>query len=340
MSAPSSIPARAHGLLALVLVATLSACSSTGDAKRDSAAENPVVAVVNGREVTLAELDERIASQLYDARSEALEEWVRELVIETEASKRGITEEALIEAEVAALGPVGDDEVSAFFEQNKERMRPGETLESVGPRIRAFLEQNKQGEAIEGLLTAADVAMKLAPPRIEVEATGPSRGPADAPVTIVEFSDYQCPFCSRAEPTVAALLERYPTQVRFVYRHFPLDSIHPQARPAAIASVCADEQGKFWEYHAKIFASQRDLASETLARFADELALDRAKFDACVAAPAAAAKVEADAEAGVAAGATGTPAFFVNGIRLSGARPVEDFAEIVDAELERLADGA
>ncbi|MCA9509497.1 MAG: thioredoxin domain-containing protein [Myxococcota bacterium] len=325
-----------HAALAALLLAHAPACSSTGDTASCAEAASPVVAVVNEREVTLAELDERIAAQLFDARSEALDEWVRDLVVETEAKKRGVTKEELLESEVASLGAVDDAEVAAFFEENKERMRPGETLENVGPRIRAYLEQGKRAEAVEALIAAANVTMKLEPPRIEVEAIGQARGPADAPVTIVEFSDYQCPFCSRAEPTVDQLLERYPTQVRLVYRHFPLDSIHPEARAAAIAATCAGEQGKFWEFHEKLFANQRELGAEAFDRFAGELGLDGAAFDACTASPEAAAVVTRDAEAGVAAGASGTPAFFVNGILLSGARPLEDFVEIVEAELARV----
>jgi protein-disulfide isomerase len=320
---------------ALLLSLLATACSSGGT----SSPSSPIVAEVNGRKVTLAELDAKIAGEIYDARSEALDGLISELVIETEAERRGIDEDELIEQQVAALGGVSDEEVAAFFEQNRARMRPDETLENIAPEIRRFLERNKRAEALAALRSAAEVDVRLEPPRIEVAASGPSRGPEDAPVTIIEFSDYQCPFCGRAEPTVQQVLAKYPDSVRLVYRHFPLDSIHPLARPAAIAAVCADEQGRFWDYHAALFASQRELSEEKLQSIADELELDRAAFDACVAGDAAATKVAEDLAAGGAAGTTGTPAFFVNGIRISGARPLEDFVEVIESELAREARG-
>lgn len=319
-------------LAALTLGLSAAACSSIGGVPPEA---SPIVAEVNGKTITLAELDARIAPALYEARAEALEQIVGDLVLETEAERRGLSVDDLVEQEVAALGDVDDAEVQAFFDANRSRMGGDVTLEAVAGDIRRFLEQGRRSQALSQLREAADVELSLEPPRAEVAATGPSRGNADAPVTIVEFSDYQCPFCGRAEPTVAQVLERYPDQVRFVYRHFPLDSIHPQARAAAIAATCAAEQDRFWQYHEMIFSSPRDLSAERLALFADELELDRAAFDACIASPRAARVVSEDLAAGKAAGTTGTPAFFINGIKLSGARPVEDFVELIEAELAR-----
>jgi len=127
--------------------------------------------------------------------------------------------------------------------------------------------------------------------------------------------------------------------VRLIYRHFPIDTIHPRARPAAVAAVCAEEQGRFWEFHEMVFSNQRNLSDESLAGFADELGLDRAAFDTCLASDAAAARVADDLDAGREVGTTGTPAFYVNGVLLSGARPVEDFVELIEAELGRQAPG-
>jgi protein-disulfide isomerase len=316
-----------------------SACSSNGSGSgRD--ASSPLVAEVNGQPVTLAELDEKIASQLYDARSAALDQLIAQLVVETEATRRGVSEQQLVEQLTAELDAIGDEEVQAFFDENSARMRPDETVENIGPEIRRFLDHRRQAEALSALRDAATVSIRLEPPRIQIAATGPSIGRDDAPVTIVEFSDYQCPFCSRAEPVVKQVLAKYPDTVRLVYRHFPLDSVHPQARPAAIAAVCADAQGRFWEFHDKVFASQDELSSDKLAGLADELDLDRATFDDCIASEAAAKTVADDLADGQSAGTTGTPAFFVNGIKLSGARPLEDFVEVIESELARTAGGS
>ena len=163
-----------------------------------------------------------------------------------------------------------------------------------------------------------------------------SCGPSDASVTIIEFSDYQCPYCSRAESVVKQVLERYPDQVRFVYRHLPLESIHPQARAAAEAAVCAEDQGRFWEYHELLFANQQAISAAKLSELAEQVGLDEEAFASCTADDSTRQRVQRDISDAGAAGASGTPAFFVNGIPLSGVQPLEEFVELIDSELTRL----
>jgi protein-disulfide isomerase len=181
----------------------------------------------------------------------------------------------------------------------------------------------------------------LDPPRQEVAvaANDPVKGPANAPITIIEFSDYQCPFCRRAEPTVQQVLAEYEGKVRFVFRHFPLDRIHPQARGASEAAACAAEQGKFWEYHAELFAEGVQLDRAGLDAAAAKTGLDAAAFKDCVDTRKTQALVEADLKAGEAAGVSGTPAFFINGIPLRGALPLDDFKKVIDEELAEKAKG-
>ena len=177
--------------------------------------------------------------------------------------------------------------------------------------------------------------LRLEPPRVVVAAEGPARGAAEgAPVTIIEFSDFQCPYCRKVVPTIQQVLARYPDQVRFVYRHFPLGS-HGRARPAAEASMCADEQGKFWAFHDRLFQSPNALSDADLLRYAGELGLDQAAFTKCVEEGRFAAQVDRDLQAGREAGVTGTPAFFVNGVLISGSKPAEEFFELIDSELAR-----
>src|SRR5690606_39157459 len=146
----------------------------------------------------------------------------------------------------------------------------------------------------------------------------------------------QCPYCKSAEKVVAEVLERYPTQVRLGFRHFPLDNIHPQARGAAEAAACAAEQGRFWEYHAVLFENSPKLAVTDLRSYANRVELDRPAFDACVAEKRHAAQIEADVEMGQQIGVAGTPAFYVNGLPVTGGRNVDQFASVIDGELERL----
>ena len=168
--------------------------------------------------------------------------------------------------------------------------------------------------------------------RKEVDAVGPSRGPKDAPVTIVEFSDFECPYCGAAHDTVEQVMSSYAGKVRLVYRQFPL-SFHPHAAKAAEASLCAADQGKFWEYHEALFKNQKKLDLPDLKAHASEVGLDANKFGQCLESGDKKKAVDADQQAGLAAGVGGTPAFFINGIFLNGAQPLDEFKKVIDGEL-------
>ncbi|MBI1969641.1 DsbA family protein [Candidatus Woesearchaeota archaeon] len=164
----------------------------------------------------------------------------------------------------------------------------------------------------------------------------PSRGDKSAPVTMIEFSDFQCPFCGRFwSQTLPQIEQEYikTGKVKFVYRDFPLDAIHPNARPAAEAAECADEQGKFWEFHDKIFQNQQQLSVENYKKWAAELGLNAEKFNGCVDSKKYAEEVSKDLADATAAGGTGTPYFLINGKPLTGAQPFAAFKAAIDAEL-------
>lgn len=332
------------------------ACSAADTGKHPTAAlpstaAADTVATVNGAPITMADLDgwikddlykretaDKNPSEMFELRSDALDRMIAERLLAAEAAKRGITVDALQQEEAAKTPAVTEEQMKAFFEENKARVG-NQTYEQLQARIRQHLEQQARNDAnqkfVAGLREAAGVSVALEQPRIAVAADGVSRGPADAPVTIIEFSDYQCPFCRRAEPTMKEVLARYPEQVRFVYRHFPLD-MHPRARPAAEASLCAAEQGRFWEFHDKLFSGSGYDESD-FERYAVEIGIDPAKWKECRDAGRTKPKIDADLAAGQAAGVTGTPAFFVNGLMLSGARPLDAFTKVIDAELARAA---
>jgi protein-disulfide isomerase len=160
----------------------------------------------------------------------------------------------------------------------------------------------------------------------------PVKGPENAPITIVEFSDYQCPFCARSEPLITEALTAYPTQARLVYKHFPLVGIHPQAMPAAIAAVAAQKQGKFWEMHDLLFANQRELAPEQIKSYARQLGLDMAKFEADLQSDEVKAAIQADMQLAQRAGVRGTPTVFVNGKLLQN-RSLDGFKQLIDPML-------
>jgi len=174
-------------------------------------------------------------------------------------------------------------------------------------------------------------------------------GPADAPVTIIEFSDFQCPFCKRfRDQTLDQILSSYEGKVRFVYRDFPISSIHEWAQKAAEAGECADEQGQFWPYHDLIFANQTALNQQleaeglngavgTFKDYAGQLGLDTSAFNDCLDSGKYAQEIQKDYNDGVAAGVTGTPGFFINGQELIGAQPFAAFQQAIDAALQQTA---
>ncbi len=328
--------------------AETAATAPASESAAPAATTSEVVAELGSEKITLTELESWIKddlfsremegknpSALYEMRSEALERMIGERVLAAEAKRTGKTSEALVQEAVAAVAPVTDEQVKAFFEQNKDRVG-GQSFEQLAPRIKMHLQQlgmQAAGEQLQQKLRAsAGVDVKLAAPRIAVAEGGTARGPENAPITLIEFSDYQCPFCRRAEPTVKELLARYPTQIRFVYRHFPLE-MHNRARPAAEAAVCAGNQGRFWEYHEKVFTGS-GFEEADLERYAKEVGVDVAAFQACRKDGSAKGSVDKDFADGQAVGVTGTPAFFINGIQLSGARPVEVFVKIIEQELK------
>lgn len=173
------------------------------------------------------------------------------------------------------------------------------------------------------------------PVEVKITNTDHVLGSSKAKVTIVEFSDFQCPFCQRFHPTLKQALAEYKDTVRLVYRHFPLDSIHPQARPAAMAAECAAEQGKFWEYHDKLFANQDKLNASYYPQLAGELRLNTTKFNECLSKNKYQSKIDADYQSGIDAGVQGTPHSLVNGVPVSGAVPYEQLKAAIDAALKK-----
>ena len=158
-------------------------------------------------------------------------------------------------------------------------------------------------------------------------------GPADAPITIVEFSDYECPFCRRWHAEVyKPLLAAYPGKIRLVYRNLPLTSIHPDALAAAEAAMCAGEQDVYWKYHDRLFSSE-SLGNSTLIQYAQDLGLNMAVFEACISDHKYQKAIQTDSDFAINLGINSTPTFFINGLALVGAQPLDVFKQVIDKEL-------
>jgi protein-disulfide isomerase len=187
--------------------------------------------------------------------------------------------------------------------------------------------------AVAAVLAVVAACAKSAQPAAFAVPLGdaPTRGPADAWVTIVEFSDFECPYCKQAAATLVQLLAEYPDDVRLAFRHFPLSSLHPSARPASIAAECARAQGHFWEMHDRIFAGQPALSSDDLVAYATGADVDVGAWKECLSAPEPAARVDADFALGRQLEVTATPTFAINGERLVGTLPLAQFERLVES---------
>lgn len=309
------------------------------------------VAEIDGQPIARGELEAFAADQLREIdkkRHQILEASLAGLIekrlLEREAARRQVTVAELLATEVdSRVEPVTETEIDAWYEQNKARVR--QSKDAVAGQIRSFLEQQRadpvRRELVAGLRERYGVKVLFEPLRIDIDATGgPAKGPEDAAVTVVEFSDFQCPACKRLGPEISRLKEAYSDRVRFAFRQYPLTNIHPQAFKAAEAALCAGDQNRFWDMHDSLFARQRELGIDQLKERARELELDGEAFDACLDSGIHSDQVRADMKTGRQAGVTGTPTIFVNGrpvTLLRGVSAYDQIAATIDDELQRRA---
>lgn len=311
------------------------------------ARDSEKLAEVDGTVITRAEIDrsggkrlQNLREQLYKLERQKLDEYIGATLLTKEAQEKNISVATLLEQQVNSRVPaVSEDEIRQFYESNKGRI--GVELDKVHDQIRDYLREQriaeKKAEYFKSLRSKAKVATYLKPPpiqRVDILTNGaPFKGTEKAPVTIVKFEDFECPFCKNVQPALATVLKQYDGKVRVVHKDLPLEAIHPQAQLAAEAARCARDQGKFWEYHDTLYANVPKLGAADLKAYAKNMSLDASKFDECLARNKYRAAVQKDLSEGVQLGITGTPTFFINGREISGALPVESFAAIIDEEL-------
>ena len=329
------------------------ACSAPAQQTPSGQSGSDVAARIGDRAITVKEVDDRwrqtlpaehaqAVQQIYDGRKQTLDAIVAEMLIEQAAKAKGVTPAQFTEAEVTRrIKPVTDGQVAVFFQENQAQMQ-GRGIDAMGPAIRKYLEEQQRTDAYQALVAelrkaGPSVRVVLDAPRYQVDVSpdDPALGNTSAAVTLVEFSDFQCPFCARVMPTLKRVREAYGDRVRIVWKDFPLTSIHPQAFKAAEAGQCAREQGKFWEYHDRLFANQQALEPESLKKYAADAGLDATTFNACLDTAKYGERVQEQMGVGTGLGVGSTPTVFINGRLVSGAQPYEVFTTIIDEELER-----
>ncbi len=337
----------------------LAGCSKSGTEKAQAApsavaadeALPEVLATIGNERVTLEDVRSRVGDQLDQIESQyrrarsktvenALQEILRERVIEGEAKKQGKTIEELVLAEAGGTYDPTDVEIEAWYKENQARLG-GRTVDQIRSQIADLLRKQKRESAAEKLQNRLNLERKVTvtfkPYRLAFNnGDAPVLGKPGAPVTLVEFSDFQCPFCRQFAPNMRQIEKNFGDKVQLVYRQYPIPSLHPFAFKAAEASLCANEQGKFWELHDMMFGEQDKLTVMDLKEKARRLGMDQKKFDSCLDTGKYTERVQKDMQEGTRVGVTGTPAIFVNGVELpGGAVPYSTVAAAIEKELSR-----
>jgi len=315
----------------------------------------PPLAVIDGQAIYEDQLPakevtqlQRMMAQVYGVKLRALHETLDQKLIDAAAKKKGVSEEDLYKSEVLSKVPEPtDDQVKASYQSRQDLKNS--SFDEVKDRVRRDLKneaiQQQRSAFIQGLWQSAvndgELSILLAPPRIEITPDGSRmRGDPKAPISIVEFSDFSCPFCLKAEASISAVMAQYPGQVKLSYRDFPLRELHPNAERAAEAARCAGEQDKFWEYHDQLFANQKRQDPEGLMDDARALNLDEPKFAACLSSGRYRQQIDQDVQMGSRAGIEATPGFYINDTFVNGAQPPEVYEHIVDQKLAALKERA
>jgi protein-disulfide isomerase len=327
-----------YRLMALALGISLCAFANHAGAQDNGAA---TLAEVNGQILTRADLVQKQAAKLLQARyqyyvaeREALDQLIDERLLEIEARRENLSVEQLLQREVnSQVKDPTEDQLQIFY----KGLQTDEPFAAVREKIVATLRQPLLAKAraayLQSLHGKASIHIALDPPKAEAALdNAPRRGSQDAPVLIIEFADYECPYCQRIDLELKRLQGEFAGKVAVAFKDFPLP-MHPHAAKAAEAARCAAEQGNFWDFHDLLFDGHKKLELAQLKEYARTLKLDAALFDKCLDAGEQAAAVRKDFAQGQRLGLTGTPSFFINGHFLSGAVKYDTLREVVEQQL-------
>ena len=299
------------------------------------------VAKINGRTVTRSELEQKEAGKLlqprfdfYHAQREALDQLIDDELVQNEAAHRGVTVQQLLDQEVTSkVKDPTEDQMAVYY----EGLQTDQSFAALRGQILAQVRRSRESKAKAAFLASlrekAKIQILLSTPRLDVAiGDAPVRGKKDAPVLVVEFGDFECPFCQQMQPELERLFKEYGAKLAFVMKDFPLP-IHPHAEKAAEAARCANEQGAFWPYHDKLFQDRNKLEVPQLKDDARALGLDAARFNQCLDSGQQAAAIQKDFAQAQQLGLTGTPSFFINGHYFSGVVSYETLREYVEQQL-------
>lgn len=335
--------------IAVVLAAVLfqMGCSSSTKGAKQVSVDGNIITEAEARAEGAEQFEALELQALRDkaeyARNErkilekAFDKLIDDKLVDLEAEKRGISKEELLETEIEQkVQEPSDEEVDDFYEMNKSQIAGSK--EEMAPRIREYMKGQQEKKVREDFYARLKedhkVVRSLDYLRFDVDAPGrPARGPVGAPVQLVEFSDFQCSYCRAFSKTLKQVVEKYGDKVRLVFRQFPLRSIHPDAQRAAEASLCAADQGRFWEMHDLMFEDSMNLEEADILKKAEQIGLDVTAFQDCLTSGLHTSQVQEDIHAGAVAGVGGTPTLFINGRYFNGDIPFDSVAKVIDEEL-------
>jgi protein-disulfide isomerase len=315
-----------HAAVGLLIGALLGTISVGAQEISNQKEKEEVVAVIDGVTVTQSDLEQKEAAKLlrardqyYLAQRDALNQLVDDMLLEAQARREGVTVDKLLDLHVnSTVKDPTEDQLQVYY----EGLQTDSPYSVARPKILETIRQRRTAKAraeyLATLHTAANVVVLLQPPAADVAiGKSPALGSADAPVQVIEFADYECPYCQKIDPDLKKLRDEFKGQLVFAFKDFPLP-MHKHAEKAAEAARCAAHQGKFWEYHDVLFEKNSGLEPTQLKEYARTLGLDSAKFDSCLDSGGEAAAIQQDVEEGNRLGLTGTPSLFINGHFFSG----------------------
>ena len=293
---------------------------------------------IDEADVALTGEEWQTKQRLFELRYRAVQRAITQALLTREAEKQELSVDELVQAQIGSkVGVPTNREVQDFYEAQKEKInRP---LKDVRDQIVLTLQEAKASshlsDYVASLRSASEVKVLVEPVRFPVSLEDVrSEGPEDAAVTVVEFADFQCPYCRRAQATLAELRDEYKDRVRWVFKDLPLPDIHPEAVRAAMAARCADQQKKFWPFQAKLFELEL-FTDENYEKAAKEAGVNAKKLMECLNEGSVEQDVAREATEARSFGIGATPLFLINGIQLTGAQPITEFRTVINQELER-----
>ncbi|MCT4642709.1 MAG: thioredoxin domain-containing protein [Bacteriovoracaceae bacterium] len=339
-------------LLSLLVVTMFVACTKANTKPSftfKKAVGNGIAAKIGDIEITQKELNEGLESKLYEAEMKKfdikfgkVQNLIIQKLMDADPNKKGLTNDQYRDKYITSSIKISNKQVAEFI---KERKIPSQHVnDQLREKIVNYLKEGEMKKAVDSWLAkktkSKNIEIFFEKPRRPVfnvqVGDSPYKGNKDAKVTIVEFSDFQCPYCSRATQVLKDIQKKYGSKVKIVFKQYPLP-FHNQAKSAAVAALCANEQGmrKFWDMHDAMFADQSKLSKKDLKQTAKKIGLDQTKFDKCLDSNKYLAKVEAEIKEGSKVSVQSTPTFFVNGKQINGVQPNEVFFGLIDEELAK-----